>query len=69
MQEGERKPMPTPKWSEEFVTVAGTSVHFYRGGEGPPLLLLHGGEGNPGWLLHHQALAQHFSVYAPSHPG
>lgn len=61
--------MPTPKWSEESVTVAGTNVHLYRGGEGPPLVLLHGGDGNPGWLLHHQALAQHFTVYAPSHPG
>jgi pimeloyl-ACP methyl ester carboxylesterase len=58
-----------PSWTEETVTVADTVVHYYRGGEGPPLLLLHGDSGNPGWLMHHEALAQHFTVYAPSHPG
>lgn len=61
--------MPTSNWRDETVAVAGIDVHFYRGGEGPPLVLLHGGDGNPGWLLHHQALAEQFSVYAPSHPG
>ena len=61
--------MPTPNWREESVSVAGIDVHFYRGGEGPPLVLLHGGDPNPGWLQHHQALAEQFSVYAPSHPG
>jgi pimeloyl-ACP methyl ester carboxylesterase len=61
--------MPTPNWREESVTVAGIDVHFYRGGAGPPLVLLHGGEPNPGWLQHHQALAEQCSVYAPSHPG
>ena len=61
--------MPTPNWREESVAVAGIDVHFYRGGEGPPLVLLHGGDPNPGWLQHHQALAEQFSVYAPSHPG
>src|SRR5215813_1001647 len=63
------KCMPTPNWQEETVSVAGIDVHFYRGGEGPPLMLLHGGDPNPGWLQHHQALAVPFSVYAPSHPG
>ena len=61
--------MPIPNWREESVAVAGIDVHFYRGGEGPPLVFLHGGDGNPGWLRHHQALAEQFSVYAPSHPG
>ena len=61
--------MPTSNWREESVTVAGIDVHFYRGGEGPPLVLLHGGDPNPGWLQHHQALAEQCSVYAPSHPG
>jgi pimeloyl-ACP methyl ester carboxylesterase len=51
------------------MAVAGVDVHFYCGGEGPPLLLLHGGDGSPDWLLHHQALAEQCRVYAPSHPG
>src|SRR4029450_8182687 len=63
------KRMPTPNWREESVSVAGIDVHFYRGGAGPPLVLLHGGDPNHGWLQHHQALAEQFSVYAPSHPG
>lgn len=61
--------MPTSNWREESVAVAGINVHYYRGGNGPPLLLLHGGEGNPGWLMHHEALAEQYSVYAPTHPG
>jgi pimeloyl-ACP methyl ester carboxylesterase len=61
--------MPIPNWREESVTVAGIDVHFYCGGEGPPLVLLHGGDPNPGWRQQHQALAEQFSVYAPSHPG
>ena len=55
--------------SEQTVSVAGIDVHYYRGGDGPPLLTLHGGGGNPGWLKVHEALAAHYTVYAPSHPG
>jgi pimeloyl-ACP methyl ester carboxylesterase len=32
-------------------------------------LALHGAGGSPGGLRYHQALAEHFPVYAPSHPG
>lgn len=60
--------MPT-SWTESSVIVAETQVHYYKGGDGPPLLFLHGGGGNPGWLAHHEALAKHFTVYATSHPG
>lgn len=56
-------------FTEETVSVAGIDVHYYRGGDGPPLLTLHGGGGNPGWLMVHEALSAHYTVYAPSHPG
>jgi pimeloyl-ACP methyl ester carboxylesterase len=61
--------MPISQPAEETVAVAGIEVHFWRGGNGPPLLLLQDDGGNPQWLMHHQALAEHFTVYVPSHPG
>lgn len=39
------------------------------GGSGPPLLFLHGEEGQRGWLAHHAALAENFTVAAPTMPG
>jgi pimeloyl-ACP methyl ester carboxylesterase len=55
--------------TDELRNVAGTTIQVFQGGSGPPVLLLHGAAGNPGWMPYHQALAQHFTVYAPSHPG
>jgi pimeloyl-ACP methyl ester carboxylesterase len=59
----------TPDHTDELLQVAGTRIQMLKGGAGEPLLLLHGAGGNPGWLPYHQALAQQFTVYAPSHPG
>jgi pimeloyl-ACP methyl ester carboxylesterase len=59
----------TPDHTDELIQVAGISIQVLKGGVGEPLLLLHGAGGNPGWLPFHQALAQRFTVYAPSHPG
>ena len=57
------------EWHEELMTVAGVKVQVFHGGRGDPLLVLHGAGGNPGWLRFHETLAEHFHVYAPSHPG
>ncbi|MBI3325370.1 MAG: alpha/beta fold hydrolase [Nitrospinae bacterium] len=59
----------TPGHTEELIEVAGATIQVLKGGEGEPLLILHGAGGNPGWLGYHQALSQHFTVHAPSHPG
>ena len=57
------------EWRQELMTVAGIEVQVVHGGQGDPLLVLHGAGGHPGWLRFHAALAEHFHVYAPSHPG
>jgi pimeloyl-ACP methyl ester carboxylesterase len=67
--EPERRRRVASDWQEEFLTVAGVKTQVYHGGRGDPLLVLHGAGGNPGWLHFHDALAEHFHVYAPSHPG
>ncbi len=58
-----------PGCTETVVEVASAKIHMLQGGAGPPLLALHGAGGSQGWLRYHQALAEHFTVYAPSHPG
>jgi pimeloyl-ACP methyl ester carboxylesterase len=56
-------------WTEEIVEVGGTSLQLVKGGTGEPLLLLHDELGHPGWLRFHESLAQHYTLYIPSHPG
>ena len=58
-----------PGFNEETIDVGGTKVQMLKGGSGEPLLLLHGASGNTGWLRYVQALADHYTVYYPSHPG
>ena len=55
-------------WTEEMVELAGTRIQFVKGGRGEPLLILHDEMGHPGWMRFHEALAQHFTLYIPSHP-
>ena len=56
-------------WTEEFVEAAGVSLQMVKGGSGAPLLILHGELGHHGWLRCHDALAQDYTLYMPSHPG
>ena len=59
----------TEPWTEEIVEVAGARLQLVKGGTGEPLLILHDEVGHPGWLRFHEALAQHHTLYIPSHPG
>ncbi|QDU98523.1 alpha/beta fold hydrolase [Lignipirellula cremea] len=52
-----------------FVDVAGKKTQLTRGGDGPPLLYLHSAGGETDWMPFHDLLAQHYTVYAPAHPG
>ena len=56
-------------WTDELVEAAGIKLHIIKGGTGQPLLLLHDELGHPGWLRYHAALAQHYTLYMPLHPG
>jgi pimeloyl-ACP methyl ester carboxylesterase len=53
----------------ERVRVGQTELYLLKGGAGRPCVVLHGIEGHEGWLSVHEALAEHATVYAPSHPG
>ena len=49
--------------------VLGTELEFFQAGAGAPLLFLHGLDGLEGSAPVLRALAENFTVYAPSHPG
>lgn len=56
-------------WTTEEVRVAGSSVRLRTTGSGAPLLVLHHDIGTPEQLPFYDALARHFTVLLPSHPG
>lgn len=56
-------------YQERFVEVHGVRTHILYGGKGPDLVYWHGAGNGGGWLPHHALLAEHFTVYAPDHPG
>ena len=56
-------------FTEETVSVGGSDLQLFKGGSGDPLLVLHGAGGNRGPLRYARALAEHYTVYLPSHPG
>ena len=55
--------------NESTVRIGENDVQMFSGGSGPPILYLHGSGGNAGWKPFHQALAQNYTVHAPSMPG
>jgi pimeloyl-ACP methyl ester carboxylesterase len=59
----------TVAWESETVHVAGIALHLARAGAGAPLLVLHHDIGSHERLPFYDALAQHFTVLLPSHPG
>jgi pimeloyl-ACP methyl ester carboxylesterase len=61
--------MTSPPYTEETIDAPGVQLHLIKGGTGEPLIVLHDELGHPGWLRFHDALAQHFTLYLPQHPG
>lgn len=56
-------------YRSEIVDVGGVRTHLMRGGRGRPLLVLHPEFAARMWAPYHDALAAHFQVIAPDHPG
>jgi pimeloyl-ACP methyl ester carboxylesterase len=52
-----------------LLDVRGSKLNIHRMGEGNPLLFLHGAQGLDGSEPGLDALARHFDVIAPDHPG
>jgi pimeloyl-ACP methyl ester carboxylesterase len=59
----------TATWTEDIVSAAGVQLHLVQGGSGDPLLILHDEMGYVGWQRFHEALAQHYRLCVPQHPG
>tara|TARA_R110002126_G_scaffold161152_1_gene308919 strand:+ start:1056 stop:1853 length:798 start_codon:yes stop_codon:yes gene_type:complete len=55
--------------SSERMTIAGCEIEVLRGGSGPALVFLHGAGGAHNWVPYMDRLAEHYSLYVPSHPG
>jgi pimeloyl-ACP methyl ester carboxylesterase len=52
------------------VIVNGFNTHYYEGGQGEPLIIIHGGgEGAGAWKHNIQVLAKNYHVFAPDLPG
>jgi pimeloyl-ACP methyl ester carboxylesterase len=55
-------------WSETVIDVGGVPVTTVRGGEGPPLLVLHDELGYPGWMTWNDELAARRELVIPLQP-
>ncbi|CAN5853577.1 alpha/beta hydrolase [soil metagenome] len=56
-------------WKTSTVEAGGTRVHLKRGGKGRPVLVLHHETGTLDDLPFYDALAAHYDVLVPHHPG
>lgn len=57
------------QFEELNLTIHDVKTRVLKGGSGPDLLYWHGAGGGGSWQEHHALLAEHFTVYAPDHPG
>lgn len=56
-------------WKSGIVSAGGTDLHVTRGGEGPPVVILHRDIGTLDRLAFYDELAQSHEVIVPNHPG
>ena len=52
------------------IKVGKLDIHYFTGGEGEPLVVIHGGGvGAQGWLQNATELCKHYKIYVPDLPG
>src|ERR1700737_5041834 len=51
------------------IKVREVAIRMHRAGRGPTVLFLHGAGGVPQWLPFFDALAEHYELLVPEHPG
>src|SRR5216684_4848412 len=56
-------------WTDSTVEAAGTKLHVSRAGRGRPVMILHHETGTLDRLPFYDALAEHYDVLVPHHPG
>ena len=56
-------------WTESTMKAAGTKLHVARAGKGRPIVVLHHETGTLDRLPFYDALANHYDVLVPHHPG
>ena len=49
--------------------VRNVPIRLHRAGRGPMVLFLHGAGGLPQWLPFFDAVAEHYELLVPEHPG
>ncbi len=55
--------------TSERMAVAGCEIEVLKGGIGPGMVFLHGAGGAHNWMPYMERLAEHYTLYVPSHPG
>ena len=61
--------MAAVDWKSSTLEMGGSKLHLKRGGRGHPVLVLHHETGTLDDLPFYDALAQHYDVLVPHHPG
>jgi pimeloyl-ACP methyl ester carboxylesterase len=56
-------------WTDSTIEAAGAKLHVSRAGKGQPIVVLHHETGTLDRLPFYDALAQHYDVVVPHHPG
>ena len=61
--------MASVEWTDSTIEAAGIKLHLSRAGKGRPVLVLHHETGTLDRLPFYDALAAHYDVLVPHHPG